>query len=106
MIVASAVQIDGEALDCVYSQVIDGMRQDDKFALLGSFFINVRRVISLFMAMYLNGDRWIQLHTFITLNFMSFVFTLKMLPYETISANIINVINEFVGLFVSYILLI
>ena len=52
------------------------MRLDKPSALLQSTLINIKRLVILYMAMFVENKQWIQLQCFITLNFVSFTYVL------------------------------
>jgi len=59
----------------------------------------------LWMAMFVLSYRWIQLQLFIALNFLSLLSAFVVLPFQETHMNLLNVLNEFFGLLISYVLL-
>ena len=70
--------------------------------MFSSFFINIRRVTLLYMAMFILDKGWLQVLVFMSQNLLSTVFVLQVMPYEEPSNNLLNVFNECISLLISY----
>ena len=78
------------------------LRKDSKLAMFSSFFINIRRISLLYMAMFVLGKGWLQVLSFMALNLLSACFLVYVMPYEEPYNNYLNIFNEFISLIVSY----
>lgn len=59
----------------------------------------------MYLAMFVVGAPWLQMIVFMSLNFISLMFLVIVKPYELNSANKINILNEVISLWVSYLIL-
>ena len=59
----------------------------------------------LYIAMFVLGLQWLQLHIFIALSHVSVIYVVAVRPYETTLLNFLNIFNEIVGLLAGYFLL-
>ena len=73
--------------------------------MFGFFLINIRRLTMLSLAMNIKDMGWLQLQVFIQLNFVALVYIIDVKPFEKAELNFLNIINEIIGLFGSYIVL-
>ena len=69
------------------------------------FFINVRRLTLLYMAMFVLEWSWITVLVFMLQNFTFLCFLCLVMPYTMKSQNSINIFNESVSLTVAYFIL-
>ena len=72
--------------------------------MCSNFYINVRRLSMLYMAMFLTGGEWsfIQVLIFMVQNLLSLMFLVVIMPYELRANNYLNIFNESISLLVSY----
>ena len=88
-----------------YQPLIDEVRSDSRIALSNNFFINIRRLTMLYMAMFVLGMGWLQVLAFMGLNFLSLCYLVTVSPYTDKSVNMLNTMNEAFSLLVSYFIL-
>ena len=88
-----------------YQPLIDEVRTDSRIALSNNFFINIRRLTMLYMAMFVIGMSWLQVIVFMLLNFLSLCYLVTVRPYTDRSVNMLNTMNEAFSLLVSYFVL-
>ena len=57
-----------------YEPLLENLRYDRRSAMYGFIIMNVRRITLLFMAMFLEGQQWLQLMLFILLGLFSLIY--------------------------------
>lgn len=85
-----------------YEPLIADVRKDSKLALSNHFFITIRRLTLLYMAMFILEWTWLTVLVFMIQNLLSLVYLIEVMPFEMKTRNNMNILNESVGLVVSY----
>ena len=88
-----------------YLPLIGNIRKDSHAGMFLFLMISMRRIVMLYLAMYVRGMPWLQLQIFIQLNFISFTYVFAVRPFERADLNFLNIFNEMIGLLASYCLL-
>ena len=64
-----------------YEPLLDDIKTDNRAAMLGFLLINSRRLVMLFMAMFVEDKQWVQIQLFIFLNFLSLTYQVTVNPF-------------------------
>ena len=86
----------------VFEPLVDELRKDSRLAMFGHLIITVRRLTLLYMAMFVLGQQWLQILSFMLLNVVSLCYLLLSMPYENQATNYMNIINEVISLMITY----
>ena len=78
----------------IYKPLYAGMRKTSLLSLLSNFFTMVRRLILLYIAMFMEEQSWLQVGMFTMLSFASLVYLGYTRPYKSRQQNRLNIFNE------------
>ena len=78
------------------------MRKTSLLSLLSNFFTMVRRLILLYIAMFLEEHSWLQVSVFTLLSLASLVYLGYTRPFKTRQQNRLNIFNEWCSLVIAY----
>ena len=90
----------------VFEPLVSDLRKDSRVAMFSSFFILIRRLTLLYMAMFVHEMQWLQVMTFMAQNLISVCFLIIVMPYEDKKNNYLNIFNEVLSVLVSYFIIV
>ena len=79
-----------------------GMRHNSQFSLYHDFMINIRRMLLLYLAMFLPTWLTLNVMTFLVTCLISLIYLLNFKPFESPQENKIRIFNELILLLVAY----
>jgi len=85
-----------------FAPLVENMRPDSLLATFNNTFITVRRLLMLYMAMFIIGQQWLQVLTFMTMNVLSMCYLLIAFPFDSKLMNFLSLFNEASALVISY----
>ena len=83
-----------------------GLKKDSKLALMDTFIIIMRRIVLLYVAMFVLEHPWLQASIFTSLSFLYLVYLLLVEPFEEVAELRLRVFNEYISLVISYLIMI
>ena len=85
-----------------YKPLVKNLRKDSKMSLLNNFIIICRRLLLLYMAMFIFEMAWLQIMVFLILNFIMLNFLVLVRPYKESLNNNLNIFNSAISILVVY----
>ena len=85
-----------------YKPLVKNLRKDSKLSLLNNLIIMVRRLLLLYMAMFIYEMAWLQIMVFLILNFIMLMFLVLVRPYKEKLNNNLNTFNSAISILVVY----
>ena len=88
-----------------YKPIMIGLLSHRYGATMDTPLRSVRRVVLMYMAMFIVGHQWLQALTFIQFNLLSVIFITTVMPYDQASKNLLTMFNETFCLLSAYFIL-
>ena len=82
-----------------------GLRKESRLSLWVNFFEIVRRLVLLYVAMFLASYAWFQIIVFMSFSLISMIYLGYTKPYKVWYENKLYLFNESCTLFVSYLVM-
>lgn len=89
----------------LYKPLFENLRKKSKLALLINFFLIARRLILLYVAMFLSQSSWLQVTIFTAMSQMSLAYMGYSRPYTNKLDMSMSLVNEWFTLLISYLVL-
>lgn len=87
-----------------YSPLVEDLRHDSLVSMFSNIFITVRRLLMLYLAMFIVKQQWSQVLSFMAMNLISLCFLVIAMPFENSLMNYVGLFNEGIALFISYLI--
>ena len=88
-----------------YMPIMIGLLSHRYGATMDTPLRSVRRVVLMYMAMFIVGHQWLQALTFIQFNLLSVIYVTSVMPYDQASKNFVTIFNETFCLLSAYFIL-
>ena len=85
-----------------FAPLTENLRTDSLLAVYNNVLITVRRVLMLYLAMFILGHQWLQVLSFMVMNVVSMCFLLHAKPFDSKLMNNLSLFNEGMALVTSY----
>ena len=89
----------------MFKPLFEGLRKQSKMSMMIDFWEIIRRLILLYVAMFMQWGSLFQIHFFMMLTFLSLLYLVHAKPYKLKINNFLQVFNEIMILFLSYLLI-
>ena len=86
----------------IYKPFFSSLRKNSRLSLMNNFFVMVRRLILLYMAMFMAYYSWLQVIVFTTLSVMFIAYLGFTHPFKSKKENSLNFFNEGITSLVAY----
>ena len=90
----------------LYNSLMNELRKDSYWALLHNVWTLLRRLILLYVAMFLASHAWFQVLIFTAMSIFSLVYLLETHPFKAKKENNLSFFNEWVTLGISYLFMV
>ena len=89
-----------------YKPLYEGLRKNSRFSLMINFFVILRRLLLLYIAMFLAQYSWAQVIMFMTMSLVSLAYVGYEHPYKSRRENRVLMFNEAIILAVAYMIMV
>ena len=90
----------------IYKSLTNGLRKESSLSLAINFFTMTRRLILLYVAMFLDQHTWLQITAFMSLSFLSTLYLGYTWPYKERVQNNLSMFNETAILIIAYFIMV
>ena len=90
----------------IYKSLTNGLRKESSLSLAINFFTMVRRLVNLYMAMFLGQYAWLQITVFMAISLLSTLYLGYTWPYKKRVQNHLSMFNETAILIIAYLIMV
>ena len=100
-LIAKSELID-EAQFAKYEGMIEGLKRSSRFALLYEFLLVTRRIVLLYMAMFVREKAWLHIMVFMATNLLFLIYLGALRPFIVPLSNQWQILNEITCILIAY----
>ena len=89
----------------LYKSLMSGLRKDSSLSLAINFFTMARRLVLLYVAMFVAQYAWLQIMVFMAFSLVSSLHLVYTWPFKKRAENQMSIFNEIAMLLVSYLVM-